>query len=255
MDSDVWGVSDRVALVTGGSTGIGLGIAQALVSAGASVCICARDTLRLTSAADVLRQTSDRVLEVQCDTTIESSVSECFARCVDRFGRIDACFANSGVDGVSPLTDMPIEEWRRVVTGNLDSAFLTIREATRYMLAQGTGGSLVAVSSVAALGGRKHRAHYVAAKAGIVGLMRSVAMETGHLGIRANVIMPGSVETEMSRAAPDWVEIRRRVSERTPLGRPGQINELGGIALYLMSDLSSFQTGSVISVDGGMSIA
>ena len=255
MNADGWDLSDKVALVTGGSSGIGFGMAETIAAAGGSVCICAREPERLAWAAERLARTSDRVHQVQCDATVEDSVAECLESCIERFGKLDACFANSGVDGVASLDKMSLEEWRRVITGNLDSAFLVTRAALRQMLATHTHGSLVAVSSVAALGGRSQRAHYVAAKAGIVGLMRSVANEYGRFGIRANVIMPGSVETEMSRQAPDWSAISKRVSERTPLGRSGTISELGGLAVYLMSDFSTFQTGSVICVDGGMSIA
>jgi NAD(P)-dependent dehydrogenase (short-subunit alcohol dehydrogenase family) len=247
-------LSGKVVLVTGSSTGIGLGIAYGVLAAGGSVCVCARQQDRLAAAAEGLRAVSpERLLVIPGDVTDEAVIDGIVSTCIERFGRIDGCVANAGIDSVTPLHEMPLTEWRRVLAGNLDSAFLAARAFVRALLAGETGGSFVAVSSVAARRGRAGRAHYVAAKAGLVALTRSLAVEYGGLGIRANVVMPGSVETDMAREAPDWEAIRSRVASRTPLGRPGQVAELAGIVVYLLSDLSTFHTGDVISVDGGMS--
>jgi NAD(P)-dependent dehydrogenase (short-subunit alcohol dehydrogenase family) len=246
-------LSGKVVLVTGASTGIGLGIAHGVLQAGGSVCVCARQQARLTAAAEGLRAVSDRLLVIPGDVTDEAVIDGIVNSCIERFGRIDGCVANAGIDAVTPLHEMSLTEWRRIMAGNLDSAFLAARAFVRALLAGETGGSFVAVSSVAARRGRVGRAHYVAAKAGLVALTRSLAVEYGALGIRANVVMPGSVETDMAREAPDWEAIRSRVASRTPLGRPGQVAELAGIVVYLLSDLSTFHTGDVISVDGGMS--
>jgi len=246
-------LSGKVVLVTGASTGIGLGIAHGVLQAGGSVCVCARQQARLAAAAEGLRAVSDRLLVIPGDVTDETVIDGIVSSCIERFGRIDGCVANAGIDSVTPLHEMSLTEWRRVLGGNLDSAFLAARAFVRALLALETGGSFVAVSSVAARRGRVGRAHYVAAKAGLVALTRSLAVEYGGLGIRANVVMPGSVETDMARDAPDWEAIRSRVASRTPLGRPGQVAELAGIVVYLLSDLSTFHTGDVISVDGGMS--
>jgi NAD(P)-dependent dehydrogenase (short-subunit alcohol dehydrogenase family) len=246
-------LSGKVVLVTGASTGIGLGIAHGVLQAGGSVCVCARQQARLAAAAEGLRAVSDRLLVIPGDVTDEAVIDGIVNSCIERFGRIDGCVANAGIDAVTPLHEMSLTEWRRIMAGNLDSAFLAARAFVRALLARETGGSFVAVSSVAARRGRVGRAHYVAAKAGLVALTRSLAVEYGALGIRANVVMPGSVETDMAREAPDWEAIRSRVASRTPLGRPGQVAELAGIVVYLLSDLSTFHTGDVISVDGGMS--
>jgi NAD(P)-dependent dehydrogenase (short-subunit alcohol dehydrogenase family) len=246
-------LSGKVVLVTGASTGIGLGIAHGVLQAGGSVCVCARQQARLAAAAEGLRAVSDRLLVIPGDVTDEAVIDGIVNSCIERFGRIDGCVANAGIDAVTPLHEMSLTEWRRIMAGNLDSAFLAARAFVRALLARETGGSFVAVSSVAARRGRVGRAHYVAAKAGLVALTRSLAVEYGALGIRANVVMPGSVETDMAREAPDWAAIRSRVASRTPLGRPGQVAELAGIVVYLLSDLSTFHTGDVISVDGGMS--
>jgi NAD(P)-dependent dehydrogenase (short-subunit alcohol dehydrogenase family) len=246
-------LSGKVVLVTGASTGIGLSIAHGVLQAGGSVCVCARQRARLAAAGEGLRAVSERVLAIPGDVTDEAVINGIVSRCIEHFGGIDGCVANAGIDSVTPLHEMSLTEWRRVLAGNLDSAFLAARAFVRALLARETGGSFVAVSSVAARRGRAGRAHYVAAKAGLVALTRSVAVEYGGLGIRANVVMPGSVETEMARAAPDWEAIRSRVASRTPLGRPGQVAELAGVVVYLLSDLSTFHTGDVISVDGGMS--
>ena len=246
-------LTGRVILVTGGSTGIGLAIADAVLQAGGQVCVCARGERRLAAVAERRPDAADRILAVPCDVTVEAAVASCVRQCIDRFGRLDGCVANAGIDGVAPLHEMSLQEWRRVITGNLDSAFLVCREAIRVMLEHDIRGSLVTVGSVAALRGRPGRAHYVAAKAALVGLTRSIAVEYGARGIRANAVMPGPVDTEMSLQAPDHESLSRRAAQQVPVGRRGTPGEIAAVVIYLLSELSQYHTGDVICVDGGLS--
>jgi NAD(P)-dependent dehydrogenase (short-subunit alcohol dehydrogenase family) len=259
-------LSGRVVIVTGASTGIGLGIAQAIVEAGGSVVMCARDSGRLLAAAQELsgveslgagdesNHRSRRVLAVRCDVTDETEVANLIRASLDRFGHLSGCVANVGIDDATPLHEMSLDVWRRVMTANLDSAFLTARETVRALLDAGSGGSIVTIGSMAANRGRPGRAHYVASKAALIGLTRTIAAEYGGHGIRANVVLPGAVETDMIRNSADAEGIRERISKQTPLGRPGQVGDLGGVVTYLLSDLADYHTGDVISVDGGLSI-
>ena len=245
----------KVALVTGGNAGLGLAMATALAEAGADVCLWGRDQERNLAAAAALGRAGRRVLAVACDVADEAAVEGAFAETVQALGRVDACFANAGADGLAPFAELSLAEWRRVVAVNADGTFLTLRAAARHMVERGGGGSLVATSSIAAIGGRPGRAHYTAAKGALLSLVRSLAVELGRFGIRANALLPGSIETEMAAIAPDRERIRRRVAERVPLGRPGAPHELGGIAIYLASDASSYHTGDLLVVDGGYTAA
>lgn len=244
-------LTGKAVLVAGGNRGIGLAMAEAMGLAGASVAIWGRD--REANRAAVRRLAAGGVQGVaeRCDVADERSVATAFERTLRGLGRVDACFANAGADGVAPFVDMTLAEWRRVVRTNLEGPFLTFRAAARHMVERGSGGSLVATSSIAALQGRPRREHYVAAKAGVLGLVRSLALELGPAGIRVNAIVPGPVETEMSLVAPDRERIQERVRARVPLGRSALPGEFGGVAVYLASDASSFHTGDALVVDGG----
>jgi NAD(P)-dependent dehydrogenase (short-subunit alcohol dehydrogenase family) len=246
----------KVALVTGGTTGLGLAMATALADAGADVCVWGRDRARNRAATAALRRGGGRALAVACDVADEAAVERAFTETLEAFGRVDACFANAGTDGLAAsFVELSLAEWRRVVAVNTDGAFLTLRAAARHMIARGGGGSLVVTSSIAAISGRPGREHYTASKGALLSLVRSLAVELGRFGIRANALLPGPIETEMAAKAPDRERIRRRVVERVPLGRPGAPHELGGIAVYLASDASSYHTGDMLVVDGGYTAA
>jgi NAD(P)-dependent dehydrogenase (short-subunit alcohol dehydrogenase family) len=226
-----------------------------LGGSGARVSIWGRSAARNLVALQTLSADQTEATSQVCDVSIEESVDAAMAATLERFGRVDAVFANAGIDGMQPFVEMTMTEWRRVLGVNLDGVFLTFRAAVRHMLARGGGGSLVATSSVAALGGRPAREHYVASKAGVLGLVRCLALELGPHNIRANSIVPGPIETEMARLSPDREVINQRVKGKVPLGRRGSPDELGGIAVYLASDASSYHTGDTIIVDGGLAIA
>lgn len=256
MASELFDLTGKVAVVTGGNTGIGLGMVKALFANGANVCIWGTDAGRNQQAVKMLGPSRGRLLAIECDVGNELDVEAAFDEVAGTLGRVDAVFANAGIDGLVPsVLELSGDEWRRVHRVNLDGAFYTLRAGARHMVAQGGGGSLVATSSIGALGGRPGREHYSASKGALFSLIRGLATELGRHGIRANVVVPGAVETEMAARAPDIAKIRERVAARVPLGRHARPEEFGGIAVYLASDASSYHTGDVIVVDGGFTAA
>lgn len=244
----------RAAIVTGGATGIGFGIASALAAAGAGVSVWGIDPAQNRLAADRFAEAGLDVHVVRCDVAAEADVEAATAASLERLGRLDVCFANAGVDGVAGIEELTFAEWRRVLAVNLDGTFLTLRAAALALIRQGEGGSLVATTSIAAVRGRAAREAYSASKAGVLGLVRSLAVELGPRGIRVNAIMPGAVETPMSTGAADAGVIAERLRTRIPLGRMGQPAELGPIAVYLAGDAGRYHSGDTIPLDGGYSI-
>ncbi|HLG01532.1 MAG TPA: SDR family NAD(P)-dependent oxidoreductase [Acidimicrobiia bacterium] len=248
-------LTGKVALVTGGNSGIGLGMADALAQAGAGVCVWGTSAEKNAAAADQLAAHGTTVHTVVCDVGDEDAVERGFAETVERLGRVDACFANAGVAGmVSSFVEMSTEEWRRVMRVNLDGAFFTLRAAARHMTERGDGGSLVVTSSLAAIEGQPRGEHYAATKGALVSMTRALAVELARVGVRANAVLPGWIETPMADPLLNWDRFRERVLPRVPLRRWGEPGDLGGIAVYLASDASSYHTGDLILIDGGYSI-
>lgn len=248
-------LSGRIALVTGGNGGIGLGYARGLVAAGASVAIWGRDPAKNQAAEAELRGVGGDVLGVVCDVSDEAQVAAAFAATLARFGRVDACFANAGIGSRNTrFVDMTIGEWRDLFRVNSEGLFLTLREATRHMVERGGGGSLVVTSSVSSRFGMPRGEHYAATKAGAAAVARSLAVEVGRHGIRANAVVPGWIDTDMTSAFLHGEAFTDRVLPRVPLGRWGTPEDFEGLAVYLASDASRWHTGDVITVDGGYSV-
>lgn len=255
MGHPAFDLSDRAALVTGGNSGIGLGMAEALARAGADVCVWGTNPDKNAAAAEQLATHGVRSHAVQCDVGDEGAVEAAFAETIDVLGRIDACFANAGVSGMAPsFAEMPTEEWRRVLRINLDGAFFTFRAAARHMTERDGGGSLVATSSLAAIEGQARGEHYAATKGALISMVKALAVELARDGVRANAVLPGWIETPMADPLLNWDRFRERVLPRVPLRRWGTPDDLGGIAVYLASDASAYHTGDVILIDGGYSI-
>lgn len=245
-------LTGRVAVVTGGNGGIGLGYARGLAEAGASVAIWGRSEDKNQSAARELRSLGAEVLAVSCDVSDEAEVRGAFAATLERFQRVDACFANAGTGGRGTrFIEMTLEEWREIFRINSEGVFLTLREAARHMLDRGDGGSLVVTSSVSSVFGMPRGEHYAATKAGAAAIVRSLAVEFGRHGIRANAIVPGWIDTDMTAGYLHGDAFRNRVLPRVPLGRWGMPEDFAGLAVYLASDASRWHTGDVITLDGG----
>ncbi len=249
-------LTGKVALVTGGNGGIGLGMARALAEAGADVAIWGTNAAKNTAAREELARTGRRVLALECDVGEEAAVEAAFAETLRVLGRVDACFANAGTYGGrgTPFVEMPAAEWRRVMRVNLDGAFHTLRAAARHMVARGGGGSLVATASLAAIEGAPRNEHYAATKGGLVSMIRGLAVELARHGIRANALLPGWIETEMTAGAIADPKFAGAVLPRIPMRRWGRGEDFGGIAVYLASDASAYHTGDSFVIDGGYSL-
>ncbi len=244
----------HVALVTGANSGIGLGMARGLARAGAAVALWGRDAVKNAAAVEELSALGASVAAFPCDVSDESQVVEQMAATLERFGRVDSCFANAGIAAMSPFLDMSLAEWNRVLGVNLTGVFLTFREAVRHMVGRGGGGKLVATSSVGSIDGQPRQEHYSATKAGVCALVRSLAVEFARHDIQANAVLPGWTDTPMTAPAMAWDKLNEAVLRRTPARRWGLPEDFEGIAVYLASPLSRFHTGDTIRIDGGYCI-
>ena len=250
-------LSGKVALITGGNSGIGLGMADGLAACGAAVCIWGTNEDKNAAASAQLGKHGGRVLAMRCDVADEAAVERAFAETVTTLGRVDACFVNAGVPGrrgVASFMEMTTEDWRRVLSVNLDGAFFTLRAAARHMVARPGGGSLVVTSSLAALSGQARGEHYAASKGGVISMMKALSVELARHGVRANAILPGWIDTPMTERTLRWDRFVDKVLPRVPVRRWGTGDDFAGIAIYLASDASAYHTSDTFIIDGAYSI-
>ena len=250
-------LTNKTCLVTGGSRGIGFGIASALLQAGANVVIWSWDPRKVSDAAQELRAHGSPVHAHQIDVRSQDSVDRGFEDLLQHFPRLDAVFACAGTpQPLATLQETSKEIVREMLAVHVEGTFWTVQAACRQFERQARhghpGGSIVGCSSLAGTFGAPLLHGYAAAKGAISGLMSSVAVEMARWGVRANTIVPGWIETELSR------DLRERVGEeaqrRIPVRRWGRPEDLGGIAVYLASDASAYHTGDTIVIDGGYSV-
>lgn len=249
--SDPFDLTGRVAVVTGGNGGIGLGIARGLVRAGADVSLWARDEAKNAAAVEELRGLGGEVEALACDVSDEARVQDATARTVERFGRIDVGVANAGFGAVSPYLETSLEEWRRVTRVDLDGAFLCFREWAKHMVERGGGGKLIAITSIGEIYGMPRQESYAAAKGGLGALVRSLAVELGRHDVQVNAVQPGWIVTDATRPLLEWEAMNRTIVHRTPAHRWGTPDDLAGVCVYLASEASRFHTGDTLRVDGG----
>ena len=255
MIEKLFDLRGRVAIVTGGSRGLGAEFAEGLAEAGASVMLCARREEWLLPGVERLRGRGFTVHAMRCDVSNIEQVHAVIDTTVERFGQIDILVNNAGVSwGERPET-MTLAQWQKVIDTNLTGAFLFSQAAGREMLKR-QYGRIINIASIAGLQGNvngPYYAGYAASKAGLMGLTRELAASWGRHGIRVNAIAPGFFPSRMSEASIKLVE--DGIKKTTPLGRVGQPGELKGVAVFLASDASNYITGQTIVVDGGGSIA
>lgn len=238
-----------VALVTGGSRGIGLGVAEALVRDGARVALAARDGDRASEAAAALP--GGPHAGIACDVTNAEACKAAVAEAGARLGPVSILVNNAGITRDSLLLRLRDDDWAEVLATNLGGAFNMIRAAARGMIRRRTG-SIVNVSSVIGLMGNAGQANYAASKAGLHGLTKSVARELAPRGVRCNAVAPGFVETDMTAGLGE--ERTNELLGRIPLGRLGKPSDVGGLVAFLAGPAAHYITGQVIAVDGGMAM-
>ncbi len=245
-------LSGEVAIVTGGKRGIGREIALALASAGADVAVCTRvvEGGGLEAVVDEIERIGRRSLGVQADTSRKADVDRMTQAVIDQFGRIDILVNNAGVLMMAPFLEMEEDVWQRHMDVNLKGYYLFSQAVAKKMVER-RKGSIINIASDLAYKAIPGMSAYCVSKAGIVMLTRALAQELGPYGIRANVIAPGMIRTELSR--PNWSnpDFLKHMETITPLGRIGELSEIVGAALFLASNASSYMSGSTILVNGG----
>jgi NAD(P)-dependent dehydrogenase (short-subunit alcohol dehydrogenase family) len=247
-------LTGRVAVVTGGSRGLGLEMATGLAEAGASLMLCARRDQWLTPAIAELRARGFTVEGMQCDVSRPEAVQAVVDTTVQAYGRLDILVNNAGVTWAAPPADMPFDKWQQVIDVNLTGSFLFSQAAGREMLKAGYG-RIINVASIAGLMASvngPHYAAYAASKAGLMGLTRELAASWGRQGIRVNAIAPGYFHSRLADGAIVMVEPELKAT--SPMGRVGAEDELKGVVVFLAADASNYITGQVVVVDGGWSI-
>ncbi|WP_284947520.1 SDR family oxidoreductase [Acidisoma cladoniae] len=251
MDLKIFDLTGRVALVTGSSKGIGLGIARALASAGATIVLNARDGTRLAEARQTLVEQGVLAHAYAFDVTDPEAVGPAVASIEAEVGPIEILVNNAGVQHRTPLQDFPLEAWRRLNATNLDSVFLMGQAVARCMIPRGHG-KIINICSVQSELGRPGIAPYAATKGAVKMLTKGMAIDWGKYGIQANGLGPGYFRTELNQALVDDATFSGWLATRTPAGRWGEVDELGGAAIFLASDASSFVNGHILYVDGGI---
>lgn len=243
-------LAGKVALVTGGASGIGRATALRMAEEGARVLVADRDGGGAARTADTIAQAGGEARGVACDVTSEAEVAAMVAAALDAWGRLDCAFNNAGVAPAepTPLAEIPPEEWARVLAVNLTGVFLCLRHEIPAMAAGG-GGAIVNTASIAGRIALPKAGAYVAAKHGVIGLTRSAALDHAPQNIRVNAVCPGYVETPL--AARSIERRREAILARMPLGRIGTVEEIAEAVTWLCSDQSRFVTGEALAVDGG----
>jgi len=259
MSFSPFDLAGKVALVTGGNGGIGLGMADGVARAGADVVIWGMNPDKNAAAARQLSAHGTRVVAERIDVSDEAAVVEGMAKANSEMGRLDFVAANAGVSLTAPsFAEFPTEAWRKVMAVNLDAVFWTLREACKHMAARAEagdpGGSLLAVSSTSAIHGAPRNEAYGSSKGALLPLVKGIAVEYGRLGIRANAILPGWTRSDMTAGLQAWDTFNKKAIGRVPLRRWGEPGDFGGIAVYLASEASRFHTGDVITIDGGYTV-
>jgi NAD(P)-dependent dehydrogenase (short-subunit alcohol dehydrogenase family) len=258
MNNNLFDLKGKVALVTGGNSGIGLGFAEGVAKHGADVCVWGTNADKNAEAVAAIAKHGSKVHAVQCDVSSEAAVEKSFAETLEKFGRIDACFANAGVGGGGPFAELTTEQWQRVLNVNLNGLFFTLRCAARHMKERAEkgdkGGRLIGTASLGALMGMSRGEAYAGSKGAVISIMQGLAVEFARYGVTANSILPGHIATAMTAKNYANEKFANAIMPRIPLRRWGDKSDFEGIAVYLMSDASAYHTGDSFLIDGGFFI-
>jgi 3-oxoacyl-[acyl-carrier protein] reductase len=252
--ADIFNLQGKVALVTGASSGLGARFAEVLAENGASVVLVARRADRLNALKARIEKSGGKATAVEADVRDRAAIRAAFDAAEKAFGTVTILVNNAGVVSSGRAVDLAEEEWRRILSTNLDAVFFCAQEAARRMLAAGTGGAIVNIASVLGFGVDKGVIAYATAKAGVIQLTKALALELAFKGIRVNAIAPGWIVTDLNR---DYLHSERGAALRReiPIGRFGEERDLDGPLLLLVSDAGRFVTGATIVADGGQLVA
>ncbi len=249
-------LTGRVAVITGGNSGIGLGMAKGIAAAGGEVSIWGTNPDKNAQALEELKSIGPRVSAFVCDVGDEVAVEQTFAQALETHGRVDGCFANAGVGGRNTRFDqMTTEEWDRIIKINQSGVFYTFRAAAKHMRERANDGDpfgrLVGTASLAAISGQARGEHYAATKGGMISMMKALAIEYARYGVTAHTILPGWIDTDMTQQTFANKRFTDNVMPRMPMRRWGTAEDFAGIAVYIMSTASSFHTAETFLIDGG----
>jgi 2-deoxy-D-gluconate 3-dehydrogenase len=254
MTSPLFDLRGKVAIITGGNGGIGLGMARGLAEAGAAIAIAGRNEAKSDAAVAELRQRGAKAVSIVADVTDKAAVQAMVDLTTRELGRIDILVNNAGINIRKPPQALDIEEWDHVISTNLTSAFLCSQAVYPAMKAAG-GGKIINIGSMMSIFGASFAPAYAASKGGIVQFTRSCAVAWAADNIQANAVLPGWIDTDLTKRARKEIDgLHDRVLARTPAARWGAIADFAGIAVFLSSPASDFVTGTAIPIDGGFSI-
>ena len=247
-------LTGKVAVVTGGNGGIGLGMARGLAAAGAGIVVAARNREKSDAAVRDLQGRGANALALAVDVTQGADVTRMIEETVAKLGRLDILVNNAGTNIRHPLHELDEVDWHTVIDTNLSSAFLCCKAVYPVMKRQGAG-KIINIGSMMSIFGASYAPAYAASKGGIVQLTKSIASSWARDNIQANAVLPGWIDTDLTRRAREVVPtLNDNVLRRTPVGRWGTIDDMSGIAVFLASPASDFVTGAAIPVDGGFAI-
>jgi NAD(P)-dependent dehydrogenase (short-subunit alcohol dehydrogenase family) len=260
MARSLFDLTGKVVVATGANSGIGLGFLTGCARQGADVVVWGRRADRNLLALERLKEAGARRVHAESvDVSVEGDVTRAFAATLATMGQVDCVFANAGfTTRAASFADLTTEMYHDLLNTNLHGSFYTLREAVRHMRARAQagnpGGSLVVCGSLSIFHGLQGMEHYAAAKGALAAMVKGLAVEMGPFGVRANMLAPGFIMTEMTQNSSQSEAVVKRFSSITPLGRPGYSTDIEGPAAYLASDASIFHTGDILVVDGGRTV-